>query len=94
MMNNWVYHVTTLKKLKKYEQTGFITPPVRGWNKIEDAVNFSWQTGRHVILRILLPNKHKLLGHKGNASYCDIPTPINYHEVKRSRKTKSRGGSA
>lgn len=81
MKQNWVYHVTTLKKLKRYEQNGYIKPPVRGWNNIEDAVNFSWQTGRHVILRILLPNKKRLFGHKGNASYCDIPTPINYHQV-------------
>ena len=39
MKNNWFYHVTTYKKLNKYQLTGTIKQPVRGWNKIEDAVD-------------------------------------------------------
>lgn len=32
-----VYHVTTLKKLNKYLKTGYIKPPVRAWENIEQA---------------------------------------------------------
>ena len=68
-----VWHVTTLKKLKRYLKLGFIKPPVRAWLDIEDAERFSKQTGRLIILRLKFP-KHKikkLEGHKGRAVYID-----------------------
>lgn len=65
------YHVTTLKKLKKYETSGFIKAPVRVWMNIEEARRFSIQTGRKIILRIKLPilRLEPLEGHKGLALY-------------------------
>jgi hypothetical protein len=47
-----LWHVTTYKKLKLYHNSGFIIPPVRSWKNIEDAVNFSKQTGRGIIIRL------------------------------------------
>lgn len=68
---DWVYHVTTLKKFERYQKTGSILPPVRAWEKIEDALDFSFRTGRQIILRIKLPKKLRLEGHKGKAVYFE-----------------------
>ena len=63
-----VYHVCTLKKLQKYKKTGFITPPVRAWENIEQAERMSLSTGRRVILRLKFPdNAEKLPGHFNQA---------------------------
>jgi hypothetical protein len=63
-----VYHVCTLSKLKKYEKTGYILPPVRAWENIEQAQRMSLSTGRRVILRLKFPdNAPKLEGHFNQA---------------------------
>ena len=33
-----VYHVCSYKKLQKYIKTGYIKPPVRAWENINQAV--------------------------------------------------------
>lgn len=63
-----VWHVTTRKKLERYHRSGGILPPVRAWKTVEEAVRFSKQTGRKVILRLKFPkNAEQLPGHKGMA---------------------------
>lgn len=63
-----VYHVCSLKKLKKYEETGGINPPVRAWENVQQAERFSKSTGRRIILRLKFPNNAgKLDGHYGQA---------------------------
>lgn len=49
-----VYHVTTLKKLNKYLSTGYIKPPVRAWENIEQAERMSKSTGRKNNLKIII----------------------------------------
>lgn len=63
-----VYHVTTLKKLNKYLKTGYIKPPVRAWDSIEQAERMSKSTGRKIILRLKFPdNADKCEGHFNQA---------------------------
>jgi len=63
-----VFHVCSYKKLDKYKKTGYIMPPVRAWENIEQAVRMSISTGRQVILRLKFPdNVDKLDGHYGEA---------------------------
>ena len=63
-----VYHVTTLKKLNKYLKTGYIKPPVRAWENIEQAERMSKSTGRKIILRLKFPdNAYKCEGHFNQA---------------------------
>lgn len=63
-----VYHVTTLKKLNKYLKTGYIKPPVRAWENIEQAERMSKSTGRKIILRLKFPdNADKCEGHFNQA---------------------------
>lgn len=63
-----VWHVTTRKKLERYYRSGGILPPVRAWKTVEEAVRFSKQTGRKVILRLKFPDHaEQLPGHKGMA---------------------------
>ena len=70
-----VWHVTTLKKLDRYINTGVILPPVRAWINIVDAGNFSTQTGRLVILRLKFNKEdiNVLEGHRGKAVYISQP---------------------
>ncbi len=73
-----VYHVTTLKKLSRYEQTGVILPPVRAWRTVESAERFSKQTGRRVILRLTDGwGWSPLDGHQGEAvvTHRAVPFP-------------------
>ena len=64
-----VYHVRTLNKLKRYAQSGgYINPPVRAWENIQQAERFSKSTGRKIILRLKFPdNAAKLPGHFNQA---------------------------
>lgn len=63
-----VYHVTTLKKLNRYLKTGYIKPPVRAWESIEQAERMSKSTGRKIILRLKFPNNaDKCEGHFNQA---------------------------
>ena len=63
-----VWHVCSLKKANKYNKTGYILPPVRAWEDIEEAQRMSKSTGRRVILRLKFPeNAEKLEGHFNKA---------------------------
>lgn len=63
-----VYHVTSMKKLLKYKREGIIKPPVRAWVDVYEAIRFSIQTGRPIILRLNFSNDAEVLsGHGGNA---------------------------
>jgi len=67
-----VWHVCSSKKLRKYERTGRILPPVRAWENIEQAQRMSLSTGRRVILRLRFPNNaRKLEGHFNEARVLD-----------------------
>lgn len=69
-----VYHVTTLKKLNKYLTTGYIKPPVRAWENIEQAERMSISTGRKIILRLKFPdNAPKYEGHFNQARVLHEP---------------------
>ncbi len=63
-----VYHVCSAKKLDKYRKSGFIEPPVRAWENIEQAERMSLSTSRRIILRLRFPdNAKKLEGHFNQA---------------------------
>jgi len=63
-----VWHVCSLKKANRYKKTGYILPPVRAWDNIEQAQRMSLSTGRRCILRLKFPNNaEKLFGHFGQA---------------------------
>ena len=73
-----VYHVCTLKKLQKYKKTGFITPPVRAWENIEQAERMSLSTERRIILRLKFPdNAEKLPGHFNQARVMKTSVKID-----------------
>ena len=40
------YHVTTPRKVARYEATGAILPPVRFWPTLETAQAWAWKTHR------------------------------------------------
>lgn len=46
------YHVTTPRKLARYEHTGGILPPVRFWSTPYAAERWARKTGRPIVLRI------------------------------------------
>ena len=73
-----VYHVTSYKKLQKYMQGGYIKPPVRAWENIEQAERMSKSTNRKIILRLRFPdNAEKLEGHFNQARILRIPYELN-----------------
>ncbi len=74
-----VYHVTSMKKLLKYKKEGVIKPPVRAWADAYEAIRFSCQTGRPIILRLNFPNdSERLPGHGGNARVLYSSYKINH----------------
>ena len=58
-----LYHVTTDKKAKKYRETGFIIPPVRGFTTLMAAMAWAMKVGRTVIYKIEASSAHKLPDH-------------------------------
>lgn len=64
-----VYHVCGLNKFKRYLEAGEIKAPVRAWDNINSAEEFSKQTGRPIILRLRFSFAKRLEGHKQNAVY-------------------------
>jgi len=73
-----VYHVCSSKKLKKYEKSGKILPPVRAWDNIQQAERMSLSTGRRVILRLRFPNNaEKLEGHFNQARVLHTALPFS-----------------
>ena len=72
-----VYHCTSLKKLLKYKQTGYILPPVRAWETLEQANRMSISTGRKIILRLKFPDTAaKLEGHFNQARVLHQPLKL------------------
>ncbi len=73
-----VYHCCSYKKLTKYLATGYITPPVRAWENIEQAERMSLSTGRRLILRLNFPNNApKLEGHFNQARVMHTKVKVN-----------------
>lgn len=69
-----VYHVCSSKKFLQYKKTGFILPPVRAWENIQQAERMSINTGRRVIVRLRFPdNAEKLKGHFNQARVMHEP---------------------
>ncbi len=63
-----VWHVCSLKKANMYNKTGYIMPPVRAWENIEQAQRMSKSSRRRVILRLKFPHDaDKLEGHFNQA---------------------------
>ena len=58
------YHVTSLKKLERYQQTGGILPPVRFWPSLDTALRWAKRTGRSVVLEIEAAESYPLPDHK------------------------------
>jgi len=72
-----VYHVTSFKKLMRYYRQGCILPPVRAWTDIYEAIRFSIQTGRPIIIRLKFPDDaQRLIGHNGKAVISNSPIQI------------------
>lgn len=49
-----IFHATTPKKLLRYQATGTILPPIRGWTTEKAAREFARRTLRSVILKLTL----------------------------------------
>ncbi len=73
-----VWHVCSLKKANKYKKTGYIKPPVRAWENIEQAQRMSISTGRKVVLRLKFPeDAEKLEGHFNQARVLNQKLKFN-----------------
>lgn len=73
------YHVTTPKKLERYNVSGRIIQPVRFWPNIETAERWAKRTGRTVILEIDIEGEsYPLPDHK--------PARWTNSDVKKWRK--------
>ena len=75
-----VYHVCTTNKLRRYYQMsgGYILPPVRAWENIQQAERFSKSTGRKIILRLKFPDDApKLEGHFNQARVLHEPYKLD-----------------
>jgi hypothetical protein len=59
-----LYHCTTDRKYKRYQQTGHIIMPVRGWNNLESAKKWNKHTGRNIILKLKCEVAYPLPDHK------------------------------
>lgn len=72
-----VYHVCSYKKLQKYLKCGYILPPVRCWENIQQAERMSISTGRRIILRLRFPDDApKLEGHFNQARVSYTPIKV------------------
>jgi hypothetical protein len=58
------YHVTTLKKLSKYEASRCILPPVRFFPSLLTAERWAKRTGREIILSFEYDSSWPLPDHK------------------------------
>lgn len=76
----YLYHCTTLKKAKKYKQTGYIRKPVRGFTNIKSAMFWCMKTNRTIIYKIKCCKPYKLPDHHnkfGEAWWNDDDIFIN-----------------
>lgn len=67
------YHVTTPKRLARYQATGAILPPVRWWSTLYSAGRWARKTGRTLVLEIELPPQRWPLPIRGGAYWSDQP---------------------
>lgn len=58
------YHVTTPKKMARYNGTGAILPPVRFWAFKGSAFEWAKRTGRSVVIEIDVKIAHPLPDHR------------------------------
>jgi hypothetical protein len=58
------YHVTTFRKLKRYEGTGCILPPIRFWPNLYTAKKWKEKTKRTLIIKIEANISYPLPDHK------------------------------
>ena len=88
-----LYHVTTEKKAKKYNDTGFIKKPVRGFDTLTGAMFWAMRVGRQVIYEFESNKCFKLPDHHnkfGDAYWVDkniknFKCVISPKEIKISR---------
>jgi hypothetical protein len=69
-----LYHATTPKKAKLYNNTGYIRKPVRGFTTLQAAMFWAMKVGRTVIYEFESDNVHKLPDHHnefGDAWWAD-----------------------
>ncbi|GEM_PF-1527675 len=84
-----LFHVITVKKLRRYRQTGYIRKPVRGFDTLTAAMAWAMRVCRQVIVRIDLseidPDRiHKMPDHHsqfGEAWWVDENVPFEFLEV-------------
>lgn len=74
---DWHWHCTTPKKMQRYLKTGSILPPVRAWENYNDAIAWSFKTGRQIILRVKLKLPERFEGHQNKALISYHPVYIN-----------------
>ena len=58
-----LYHVTTEKKAKLYNQSKCIHSPVRGFDTLQGAMAWAIKVGRKVIYQLEAPAPYKLPDH-------------------------------
>lgn len=78
-----LYHATTPKKAKLYNQTGHIIKPVRGFTTLQAAMAWAIKVNRTVIYEISGDNFYKLPDHHnkfGEAWWIDENIP--YQNIK------------
>lgn len=58
-----LYHVTTQKKARRYQETGYIKSPVRGLTTLKAAMFWAMKTNRKIIYEVESVSPHKLPDH-------------------------------
>ena len=74
-----LYHVTTPKKAKLYNHTGYIIKPVRGFTSMQGAMAWGMKVGRTVIYEVNGEKGYKLPDHHnrfGEAWWIDEDIPM------------------
>ena len=59
-----LYHATTPKKLARYQSSGRIILPVRGWTTLAAAEEWARRVGRSIVLEVEGRDVHKLPDHR------------------------------
>lgn len=75
-----IFHCTTPKKLNRYNITGAILPPVRGWTTEYSARKWMKKVGRTILLVFNKPDRLYPLPIKGGAVWTDCL--VNEWEIK------------
>jgi hypothetical protein len=75
-----LYHVTTPRKMARYEATGVILPPVRGWRDYDSAQAWAHKTQRSMILRITAGTAYPLPDHRPRGAAWWTPDTIRAWE--------------